>query len=352
MKKNRNPYWDNLKLVLIFLVVLGHFLYPVSPGGKLVNMTYYWIYLFHMPAFVFVSGFFAGSYVKNSSRREEKLAGFLLLYVFFILCTWAVKLLFGFPVDPKEILSTSSAPWYMLAMFFWYLIIPFASRIKPVILFPLSLTLGLIAGVFPECGNFLALSRTIVFFPFFLAGYYFDGSLTGKIRPWMKVSAALFLIVCALFLLFRFDSVSPYLEIIYANRSYSRLKFSNPEGILYRFLWYGAASAMTAALIAAVPRRRFPFTYIGERTMSIFVLHRLIRDLFICFKFYRHPGSDLSVLLICTLISVLVVFITSLKPAAVFFGRITRADFLMKPAFPETENKENTFTSPETARRG
>ena len=57
MNKHRDPYWDNLKFVLICLVVLGHFLLPVKPKGQLARTAFYWIYLFHMQAFVFVSGF-------------------------------------------------------------------------------------------------------------------------------------------------------------------------------------------------------------------------------------------------------------------------------------------------------
>ena len=55
MQKHRDPYWDNLKFVLIFLVVLGHFLMPAPAKGQFTRALYYWIYIFHMQAFVFVS---------------------------------------------------------------------------------------------------------------------------------------------------------------------------------------------------------------------------------------------------------------------------------------------------------
>ena len=51
----RNYYWDNLKGILIIFVLIGHFIQPYAQLGGL------WctIYLFHMPAFVFVTGFFS-----------------------------------------------------------------------------------------------------------------------------------------------------------------------------------------------------------------------------------------------------------------------------------------------------
>ena len=73
MNKHRDPYWDNLKFVLICLVVLGHFLLPVKPKGQLARTAFYWIYLFHMQAFVFVSGFTSKSYVVRDGK-EKKLA--------------------------------------------------------------------------------------------------------------------------------------------------------------------------------------------------------------------------------------------------------------------------------------
>lgn len=45
---------DNLKCFLILCVVIGHMLELVYAGGG-----YRIIYSFHMPAFIFVSGYFA-----------------------------------------------------------------------------------------------------------------------------------------------------------------------------------------------------------------------------------------------------------------------------------------------------
>ena len=55
MEKIRNDYFDNIKSVLITLVVIGHFLLPLESTrlkDGLVNV----IYLFHMPMFIMVSG--------------------------------------------------------------------------------------------------------------------------------------------------------------------------------------------------------------------------------------------------------------------------------------------------------
>ena len=51
--KQRNPYWDTLKAMLIVLVVLGHT--GTAMGNKWLSV----IYAFHMPLFIFISGYFS-----------------------------------------------------------------------------------------------------------------------------------------------------------------------------------------------------------------------------------------------------------------------------------------------------
>src|SRR5690625_7357700 len=76
----REAYFDNAKLLLIFLVVFGHMIQPFIDGSRPLNTLYMWIYTFHMPAFIFLSGFFA----KGSKGFKDiiKLAQKLLIPYF------------------------------------------------------------------------------------------------------------------------------------------------------------------------------------------------------------------------------------------------------------------------------
>ena len=74
----RMPYWDNLKGLLIFLVVLGDFFWQYSDYRGILGMTLA-IYVFHMPAFVFISGYFSKS---GKSTSAETLVKFLIWFVF------------------------------------------------------------------------------------------------------------------------------------------------------------------------------------------------------------------------------------------------------------------------------
>ena len=71
-KKKRNPYWDNVKGILVILVVLGHLLELMA--GRIPGALYLWsmIYSFHMPAFLIISGYFAKRSQKNKLDNAKK----------------------------------------------------------------------------------------------------------------------------------------------------------------------------------------------------------------------------------------------------------------------------------------
>ena len=58
--KTREYQWDNLRFLLISLVVLGH-LWEIMGQAPYKDVVYRIIYSFHMPAFLFLSGMFAKS---------------------------------------------------------------------------------------------------------------------------------------------------------------------------------------------------------------------------------------------------------------------------------------------------
>ena len=49
----RNAYFDNAKLILIFLVVFGHMIQPFIDDSNAIHSLYTWMYTYHMPAFIF-----------------------------------------------------------------------------------------------------------------------------------------------------------------------------------------------------------------------------------------------------------------------------------------------------------
>ena len=319
----RIAYWDNLKAFLIFLVVFGHFLLPEkTQNGDAVEAVFRWIYLFHMPAFVFVSGFCAKSYVKRGGSDTNVLIGFLFLYVMFALVLAAIKSLFARSLVSPEIFSTTSAQWYLLCMFFWYLVIPHFARLRPAVSLVFTVVTSLLIGMFIRYGSFLSLSRYFVFLPFFLAGYYTSGEWIHKVRPWMKVLSVLILIAAFIFCLAGMKMLKPYFPLANGTGSYASLSLSNGEGVVARLIWYALSSIMICAVLCIIPKQHTFFTYIGERTLAIYILHRIIREIFRQAGVYRYFGSGPIFLLPCFIISVVVVFVCSGRRTSAFFKKV------------------------------
>lgn len=57
-KMERDNYFDNYKAFLIILVVVGHFINPLTESVPWTEYVRKAIFIFHMPAFIFISGYF------------------------------------------------------------------------------------------------------------------------------------------------------------------------------------------------------------------------------------------------------------------------------------------------------
>ena len=75
----RDSFWDTLKATLIILVVLGHT--GTAIGDRLLSV----IYMFHMPLFVFVSGYFSKKKKLSEMSDCHRLIVLFLIFNFLFL---------------------------------------------------------------------------------------------------------------------------------------------------------------------------------------------------------------------------------------------------------------------------
>ena len=324
--KERIYYWDNLKCLLIFFVVLGHFLIPVVKHGRSIQIVYYFIYMFHMPAFVFVSGQFAKYYMRKKVPNIQKLFGFFILFVIFKGMMWGVNSLLEGEFVRFDLFSETGAPWYLFAMFIWYIFLPVFAELKAWAALTLAIGSGLILGFADPIGPFLCLSRIIVFFPFFLAGYYFhDQKIQVLTKVKCRCTAVLFLCILLVLIGLKLDIVTDWQALIYGNRPYMILDniASGKYVMVVRFLWYLLAFAMTFAVMSLIPQKKVIISYIGSRTLSIYILHRLIRQVFSYYDGYQLISvGGIGLLVFCVVISAIVLWALSGKRTFLLFQSV------------------------------
>lgn len=67
--EDRTPKWDNLKFAMILCVVIGHTLYYFYSSSAIAKSLYLFLYTFHMPVFVFISGLFSKRKIQEKNTR-------------------------------------------------------------------------------------------------------------------------------------------------------------------------------------------------------------------------------------------------------------------------------------------
>ena len=168
---------DNIKVVLIFLVVFNHIIaFNLVKVDMVVRYIWYGITIFHMPAFVFVSGYLS----KKPQNVLKYVKNLLIPYILGYSLTCYSQIWLGKSVDYEILRPTGTVMWYVLALFAYRLTIEAFGRIRFIV--PLSIVFALWAGTRAEFSTFLSASRIVVFFPFFAAGYLWKSEYTRAIR--------------------------------------------------------------------------------------------------------------------------------------------------------------------------
>ena len=304
----RNPYFDNAKLLLIFLVVFGHMIQPFIDSSRSLNTLYMWIYTFHMPAFIFLSGFFAKGCknVKDLIKLAQKI---LIPYMIFQLIYTGYYYLIGKSNWQVNLFYPHWSLWFLFSLFSWHLLLYWFKRIPPLMSMLISVQIGLIVGYIGDIGHMFSLSRTFVFFPFFLAGYWLTTKQVMILkRKTIQMASLAIMIVVAILIYIAPEFNSGWLL---ASKSYDDLGL--PEiGGLARLLVYFTSTLMVIGVLAWVPQKRFQFTYLGERTLYVYLLHGFF------IQFFREADlftvNNLFDVIGLAILSAMLVWLLSSKP--------------------------------------
>ena len=286
-ESRRNPYFDNMKAILIFLVVLGHCISSFNnPGGSGYNWLYRVIFSFHMPAFLFVSGYFA------SPKPKKTIARMLPLYLIFQIVHIVRKYIEAWLANPEEahlefqIFDPEWSLWYLMALMIYSLILPVLDtddRRKQIRNIFFSFVAGLLFGFNgQDVLDMLAVGRSISLFVFYLTGYYakknkkFMASLAdpeNRRKPaFRNIRIAALCLAATWLICFAIPGWPINGEMFYGNLSYEGTRFT---------IWLKAATYLISfswilILVLWVPDRRIPVLgKIGRNTLGVYLFHTL-----------------------------------------------------------------------------
>jgi len=274
----RSHYFDNLKFVLIFLVVLGHYLGRYRSDSAFISGLYLFIYLFHMPVFAFVSGFFSKTY----SPRMKDISFVLIPFLFFQVAYIAYYKWLGLQGSEWTSGWNIAVPfvqnWYLLSLLGWRLLSLCVRKQRYVL--PFSFLIAVLIGYVPGIGWELSLSRTICFFPFFMIGMRFDEAVPGRITGLKWFGSLVLIGLMAFAFALAISQVAPNSANLIIWNSFYASGYSLPDGMIsgpvYRIGIYALSLISGAAFVALIPKREMWFTRLGMHTMSVYLLHNFL----------------------------------------------------------------------------
>ncbi|GAA2889124.1 hypothetical protein GCM10010517_53230 [Streptosporangium fragile] len=269
-RKKREPYLDNVKFLLIALVVGGHSLVPTLEAHS-AKATYIFVYMFHMPAFVLISGYLGRNFW-NSNAKINKLVDTLLIPYVVVEIGYA---LLRFALGQKwtlTIIDPAWLNWYLLALVLWRISTPVWTRMRQPLL--VAVIIYLVAG-FSEISGDFSIDRFFGLLPFYVLGLLLKPEHFDLLKPlWVKITSAVVLGCAAVVAIL----IAPHVKLdpVYFRYSFKAMELSWWMGLGVRAAVLVAALAMSVAVLALVPRGETWFSELGTRTLYAYLLHGVV----------------------------------------------------------------------------
>ncbi|MCM3692558.1 acyltransferase family protein [Neobacillus niacini] len=272
---NRSKYFDNAKFILIFLVVFGHMISPYKDQDKVLFTLYTVIFLFHMPAFILISGYFAKDFRKKGYLLKSVQKILIPYFIFQIIYS-----VFYFLVGKEKTLEFDLfqphwSLWFLLSLFFWNLLLYVFARLKWAGLL-VAVILGVAIGYFEHAGSFMSISRTFVFFPYFLLGFLLKGDHLKRIIGAKYAVPAGVVIIFTTFLFFGFSFPENAVPWLLGDTSYENMGGMLPTDGLLRGIQYILTLIVVFGFLPLIPSNQYRITKIGERTLYVYLFHGFI----------------------------------------------------------------------------
>jgi fucose 4-O-acetylase-like acetyltransferase len=258
-------------MVLVTIVVVGHMIVLVPPGDE-QSRTYDFIYSFHIPAFVLITGYLSKSFRYSRRHLWALLTTLVVPYVVFswLMIQWRYAL-DQVPPDLEWFQNPRWPMWYLVATVIWRLLTP-VLRLHWVMV-PIAFAVSLLGGLTNQ--EQFDLNRVMGFLFFFVLGLHMRAEHLALLRRRFVWIAG---IVGMLFLWWLAARTDRYwaTQFLYFRAPYAELGVSDAEGMWIRARLIGVALIGSAAALSLVPHRRSFLTAMGAWTLVVYLCHGFV----------------------------------------------------------------------------
>lgn len=265
--RTRDPWFDNAKMALVTLVVVGHTI-PLLPSTGLNDHLYDFLYAWHVPAFVLVTGYLSRSFEWERRRMWQLVRTVVVPYVIFE-CALALFRIYVGGEQLEDLFADPHWPmWYLSALFFWRLLTPVFKRLPAAL--PVALLTSLVAGLY--AGDTLDVARVLGLLPFFVMGLVATPERFERLRN-AKVQVAAVLVFVGIWVLTTWTDRWAATEWFYYRSRYADLDVSDSEAFLIRAVVLLVGTLGAWSFLALVPRIGGWFTRMGAWTLVVYLFH-------------------------------------------------------------------------------
>jgi len=270
--KVRDPWFDNAKMALVLLVVVGHS-WTLLPHNGLNDHLYDFLYAWHVPAFVFVTGYLSRSFTWAPYRIWQLVRTVVVPYVVFE-CALALFRIYVGGERLEDLFRDPHWPmWYLSALFFWRLLTPVFTRLSTAVALTVAVTVSLVAGLY--AGDTLDMARVLGLLPFFVLGLTATPERLERLRaPWVRNAALLVFLGIAV--LTTWTDRLAQTEWLYYRSQYGELDVGDGRAVVTRAALLAIGTLGAWSFAALVPRTNGWFTRMGAATLVVYLFHGFV----------------------------------------------------------------------------
>ena len=267
----RDPLFDNAKMALVTLVVVGH-AWVLLPDNAVTGHLYDFLYAWHVPAFVFVTGYLSRGFAYTRPRMWQLVRTVVVPYLLFE-CALA---LFRIYVGGEELEGLFRDPhwpmWYLAALFFWRLLTPVFRPMPAGLL--VAVVVSLVAGLY--AGDTLDLARVLGLLPFFVMGLKATPERLELLRrrPAQLTAVGVFV---GIWVLTTWTDSWASTEWLYYRSRYDEMGYGDDvQALATRAAVLAIGTLGAWAFFALVPRAGGWFSRMGAYTLVVYLFHGFV----------------------------------------------------------------------------